>query len=111
MKNYGRVYVDVSTQSNDPVDIYASLGRSGFTAPYGNDISQSDLGEVGGWGVGTWGVAQWGGGAALGKWARLKHVTRGTHLRLVIGTGGVDQWFKLNGLTIEYEYAGNVLVP
>jgi len=26
-------------------------------------------------------------------------------------TIGVDQWFKLNGLTIEYAYTGETLVP
>uniref|UniRef100_A0A6M3KZF8 Uncharacterized protein n=1 Tax=viral metagenome TaxID=1070528 RepID=A0A6M3KZF8_9ZZZZ len=111
MKNYGCIYMDISTQTNDPVNIYASLGRSGFTSPYGNDISLDALGNVGGWGVGTWGSAQWGGSAALGKWVRLKDVTRGTHLRLVIQTPGATQWFKLNGMTIQYEFSSPVLVP
>ena len=78
------------------------MGRAGHPGTAANIETLEDLSTLDGWGTGTWGVATWGGSTVTGKWIRPVKSARGHFERLVLETLGANQWFKLNGIGIEY---------
>ena len=109
MKLYGRIFLDAETNGTYPILAYYSLGRSGLPGSGGGLNQPSDFGASDGWGAGKWGVATWGGSSIAGQWYRLEKVRRGSYIRLRFETLGADQWFRLNGLGIEYAMKRAVL--
>lgn len=102
MKKYGRIYLDAETAGIYAITVHTQLGRSGLPIPGGNTNQPSGFGDAAGWAVGEWGEAEWGGSTVSGNWFRMGSVRRGSFIMLRIQSSGADQWFKLNGLDIEY---------
>tara|TARA_R110000787_G_scaffold31886_1_gene84387 strand:- start:459 stop:1982 length:1524 start_codon:yes stop_codon:yes gene_type:complete len=109
MKKYGRVYIDAETSGTYPLSVYTTLGRSGLPAPGGNTDTVSGFGDNSGWGDGEWGQAQYGGSTLSGQWFRPSLVRRGSFMKIRVETTGADQWFKLNGVDMEYVYRRAIL--
>jgi hypothetical protein len=109
MKKYGRVYIDAETDGEYPLQLLTMLGRSELPSPHGQTNQPSGFGSLDGWGVGLWGKASWGGSTVPGKWVRPENVTRGTYMRITVLTLGAEQWFRLNGLQIEYSMRRHIL--
>jgi hypothetical protein len=108
-KIYGRVFLDASTDGTYAIAAHSTLGRADLTGVGGNTGQPSGYGATDGWGVGLWGVAVWGGSTLTGRWFRLEQVRRGTFIRMRFETTGADQWFKINGLNLEYDWASSIL--
>ena len=104
MKKYGRVAIDFSTDGSYGIDMRMLLGRSALPLPRGNIDQPSGFGATDGWGTGIWGQAVWGGSITAGQWIRPQKVVRGSFMKIAAETTGANQWFKLNGLGIEYDY-------
>ena len=102
MKKYGRIYLDAETQGTYAITCYSTLGRAGLPTPGGNVNQPTGFGDSSGWGVGKWGAALWGGANLTGQWFRPSKVRRGTHIRLRFETSGADEWFRVNGVNIEF---------
>ena len=100
MKKYGRTFIDAQGQASITARI--NMGRAGHPGTAANIETLEDLSTLDGWGTGTWGVATWGGSTVTGKWIRPVKSARGHFERLVLETLGANQWFKLNGIGIEY---------
>ncbi len=109
MKQYGRVFVDARSNGTYAVIVRMNLGRKDLPAPAGTSINVTDYGVSDGWGVGRWGVATWGGSGLVGQYIRPSKVSRGYYIRLMVETTGSDQWFKINGATIEYEPTAQIV--
>ena len=109
MKKYGRVYIDAETNGTYPLQLNTMLGRSDLPGISGNTNQPSDFGALDGWGQGLWGQASWGGSAVPGKWVRPGGVLRGSYMRIMIRTLGAEQWFRLNGLQLEYSMRRHIL--
>lgn len=109
MKRYGRVYIDAETDGTYPIQLRTILGRSGLPTPSGQVNQPADFGSIDGWGTGKWGEAVWGGSTVAGKWVRPGKVLRGSYLRVVAQTLGAEQWFRLNGIHIEYSMRRHIL--
>jgi len=102
MKKYGRIYLDAETEGTYSLTVHTQLGRSGLPIPGGNSNSPGGFGDAAGWADGEWGVAMWGGATVSGNWFRIGSVRRGSYIMIRIQSTSADQWFKLNGLDIEY---------
>ena len=109
MKKYGRVYIDAETEGTYSLTVHTTLGRSGLPLPGGDSNSVTGFGDSSGWGVGEWGEAEWGGATVSGQWFRLGKVRRGSFMRIRVESSSADQWFKLNGLDMEYVYRRAIL--
>ena len=109
MKKYGRIYIDAETEGVYPLSVYTTLGRSGLPTPGGTSHQVSGFGDSSGWGDGKWASAQYGGATVSGRWFRPGLVRRGSFLRVRIESTGADQWFKLNGVDLEYVYRRAIL--
>ena len=109
MKKYGRIYIDAETEGVYPLSVYTTLGRSGLPTPGGTSHQVSGFGDSSGWGDGEWASAQYGGATVSGRWFRPGLVRRGSFLRVRIESTGADQWFKLNGVDLEYVYRRAIL--
>jgi len=103
MKQYGRLFVDARSNGTYAVIVRLNMGRRGLPSPSGTAKSVTNYGVSDGWGVGQWGVATWGGSGITGQHIRPSKVSRGIYMRVMVETTGANQWFKVNGMTIEYE--------
>ena len=108
MKKYGPVWVNFLTNGTYDLTVRLNLGRFKMPTPAGTQTSVEG-GSADGWGEGAYGVALWGGQVSRGRYARPFKVSRGTHLQVIVETTGVDQWFQVNGLVMQYALRGNTI--
>ena len=109
MKRYGRIFVDLSTAGDYEVIVRQVLGRAELPNKAGNTLTPSGFGSLDGWGTGKWGEAVWGGSTVAGRWVRPTKVHRGSYSRLIVETTGPNEWFKMNGLALEYAMRRRIL--